>query len=89
MAGNLLQLVVGLDPVVTGRRHAPGGARVLFQHLEAVHLAFLGKVKPELQNQRALVDQHAFEAIDVVELIIQRRTPHGAGDALGDRLRIP
>ena len=89
MTGHFLQLVVGLQPVVTFLGHPPGRARVLFQRLQALLLGVLGQVEPELEYQRAFVDQHRLETVDVVKALIEFSLTHVAGDTVGNRLRVP
>ncbi len=89
MAGDVLQLVVGLQPIPVPLRHAPGGARVFLQRLEAFDLAFLCQVKPELEHQRALVDQHRLETVDLVGPGVQLLERHLVQNPLADRVGVP
>ena len=45
----------------------PGGVGVLFEGLEAALLPILGQVKPEFDDQRAFIDQHGLEAVDLFD----------------------
>ncbi len=89
MAGDLLQLVVGLDPLVAILGHPPGGMRIGFQRLQPLLLAIPGEMEPELEDERALVDQHRLETVDFVETLVHLVAFHLVGDAVGDRLRVP
>ena len=89
MTGHFLQLVVGLQPVVTFLGHPPGRARVLFQRLQALLLGVLGQMEPELEYQRAFVDQHRLETVDIVETLVEFVAAHVAGNAISNRLRVP
>ena len=71
VARSILQLVKGLEAVPVPLRHAPGGARVARQRLQALTLRVLGQVEPELQHQCAFVGQHGLEAVDLVGTRVQ------------------
>jgi hypothetical protein len=89
VAGNLLQLVVGLQAIPTRLGHSPLGQRVGFDRLQPLALRVLGKVDPELEYQRTLIDQHRFEAIELIHALVEIRARKTVGDPFGDRLRIP
>ena len=89
MAGNVLKLVVGLQPVVARLGHPPGGTGILGEGLESLLLAVLGQVKPEFEDQRALIHQHRLKAVDIVENLVEVGPPQGPGDAIGDGLGVP
>ena len=89
VAGNRLQLVVGLEAVPARLGHPPGRTRVLFHRLQAYLLRILGEVEPELEHQRPLVDEHGLEAVDFVEQLLHLGALHLLLDTIGDRLRIP
>ena len=89
VAGDILQFVVGLQTLPVPAGDAPGRLRVLFQQLQPPLLADLGEVEPELQHQRTLIDQHGFEAVDLIDACVHRRLGHVALEAIMNRARVP
>ena len=89
MAGCLLQLVVGLQTRPAFLGHTPSRARIVLDGLETLLLRRFGKVKPELEHQRAFVDQHGLEAVDLVHALVEITLRQLTTDTLGDRIRVP
>ena len=89
MAGHILQLVVGLEPVPVPLGHAPGGTGIALQVFESFFLPLFGQVKPELQHQSALAGQHGLKPVDLVGTGVQFFEGNAAFNALANRVRIP
>ena len=87
--GRFLQLVVSLEtgPALLG--HAPGRAGIALERLQSLPLAILRQMEPELDHQRAFVDQHGLEAINLIHVLIEIALRQLAANPLGDRVRVP
>ena len=79
---DLAEPVVLLEVVLIDAGHPPAGVRVLLEFLDALALRALGEMEPELQDERPFLGQHALEADDLVDALVQRGPTHLA---LGER----
>jgi hypothetical protein len=66
-----LESIVEREVLPVGVGDAPRGAFVLLERLEALLLALLGQVQPELEQDRAFVGEHSLEAQDVLDLLVE------------------
>ena len=89
VAGGFLQLVVGLQAIPARRGHPPRRQRVVLHRLQALALPILREMKPELEDQGPLIDQHRLEAIDLIHALIKIPLGKRTEDAIADRVGIP
>ncbi len=89
MLRNLAELVVDLEarPVELG--HTPARLGILLQRLQAFFLRVLGQVEPELEDQRAFVGEHLLEAVDLLDVLVERRRAGLLQHALHDGRGVP
>ena len=86
---HLLELVVGLEPFPVAVGDPPAGERVLLQALEPLLLLFFGQVQPELDDQRALVDQHGLQLLGPIQALLQVGRLGDAAHPVEDRPGVP
>ena len=83
------ELVVDLETFPVQFGHAPARLGVLLQRLETFFLCFLGKVEPELDDQRPFVRQHLLETIDLLDALGEGGVTGAAHHALDDGGGVP
>ena len=86
---HLVELVVQPEMLPVALGHAPARLRVLLQCLQALLLALLGEVEPELEDERALVGEHLLEAHVLFHRLVERGVAGLAVGARQNRLRVP
>src|SRR4029077_19878031 len=70
-------------------RHAPSCTGILLQRLQPDLLLFLREMKPELEDQRAFVREHFFEALDLIDALLHSRILDAAMEPVHDRYAVP
>ena len=87
--GHLLEGGVMLGEFALLRQHLPATLVVAREFLQARLLVRLGHVEPEFDDQRAILDQHAFKVDDAVELAVELGVVAMAAEAVLDRCLVP
>ncbi|MNS58791.1 hypothetical protein D3C72_917240 [compost metagenome] len=83
------ELVVGFRLLPVQRADAPAVQRVVGQRLEPCLHLLLGKVKPELEDQRTFIAEHLFQALGGIDRLIQARILELAMDPPLQHLAVP
>ena len=83
------ELVVELEVLPVARGHTPAGVRIFLQRLQALFLAVLGQVHPELQNQRPFCHQHGLQALGAFQALRQVGCIGAALHAVENRPGVP
>src|SRR3989338_4263424 len=84
-----MKLVVHLVTFPVAFSDAPAGLRVFFKELEAFFLLLLGQVHPELEDQRAFIHQHRFEAFGALQALVEVGRLGAAGHPVEYRPGVP
>ncbi|MND79280.1 hypothetical protein D3C80_710130 [compost metagenome] len=83
------EAVIGLRLLPVQRADPPTVQGVVLQRLEARLHLFLGQVKPELDDQRAFIAQHLFQALGTIDRLVQHRVVEHPVDTALQHLAVP
>ncbi|MNX95577.1 hypothetical protein D3C86_1278560 [compost metagenome] len=81
--------VIGFRLLPVQRADAPAVQRVVGQRLEPCLHLLLGKVKPELEDQRTFIAEHLFQALGGIDRLVQSRILELAMDPPLQHLAVP
>src|SRR6185369_13894012 len=87
--GYLAKSVVKLEVLPINASYPPACMRVFLQTLQSLSLLILGEMKPELEDQSALIGQHLFKTDNPFHGLVQFGVLRIACNMVNNRRRVP